>query len=159
MKLDNVNELKAKFSEKEWFDSVGYDNYGNTIVYTKYSCHETINDIPDYINGSHILVHFAVSKPSIKCKFVTEIKARSVIVDEKLSFEEFESQIDLLKLTNELDSLKNIYGTDVLESIFFEVHDGVNAITNISKDYTLVRESVDNLYNKYGFDVIYDQLS
>lgn len=159
MNLDYINKLKEELSKKEWFDDIGYDKCGNIIVYIKYSCHETINDIPDYIDGTHILVHFAASKPLIKCKFITEIKARSVIVDEKLSFEEFESQIDLLKLTNELDSLKNIYGTDVLESIFFEVHDGDNAITNISKDYPLVRESIDNLYNKYGFDVIYDQLN
>lgn len=159
MNLDYIRKLKEELSKKEWFDDIGYDKYGNIIVYIKYSCNETIYDIPDYIEGKHVLVHFAVSKPSVKCKFITEIKTRSVIIDEQLSFEEFESQIDLLKLTNELDSLKNIYGSDVLETIFFEVHDGVNAITNISKIYPIVRESIDNLYNKYGFDVIYDQFN
>lgn len=159
MNLDNINKLKEELSKKEWFDDIGHDKYGNVIVYIKYSCYETINNIPDYIDGAHILVHFAASKPSVKCKFITEIKTRSVIVDEQLSFEEFESQIDLLKLTNELDSLKNIYGDDVLEVIFFEVHDGKNAITNVSKTYPLVRESIDKLYNKYGFDVIYDQFN
>lgn len=153
------SELKNEFCQKEWFDDVGHDNYGNLIIYVKYHCNETIMSIPDYIDGVHILVHFAASKPVDKCKFVTQLKTNSVIVNEQLFFEEFESQIDLLKLTNELDSLKKICGAEVLETIFYESHDGKNAITNLSETYPLVRENIDHLYEKYGFDIIYEQFN
>lgn len=64
----------------------------------------------------------------------------------------------LRHLQNELDRLEKVCGSHTLQDIFYESHDGKNAVTNMSKHYVDVRKSMDKLIQEYGFDVIYEEL-
>jgi hypothetical protein len=74
--------------------------------------------------------------------------------------EEQERQLELSvrALTDELDRIERSCGSNVLQDIFYEVHDGTNAVTNLSARYPEVRQRVQKLYDKYGFDTIYEEL-
>lgn len=62
------------------------------------------------------------------------------------------------KLTEELDRLEKICGTNILADIFFEENDQVNAITNLSAKFPQVREKMHQLYQEYGFEILYNEL-
>lgn len=61
-------------------------------------------------------------------------------------------------LQNSLEKLEKDCGSFVLQDIFYEIHDGKNAVTNNSTRYPEVRKKLEKLYREYGFDVIYDEL-
>jgi len=137
--------LFNQFHTKDWFDSIGMDDYNRFVVYVKFMCQETLS-IPDKVNGKQVLVHYADSINSTKEKYI-----------EKLTFISSDD-LSVLNLKSKLNNLRKMSGSQYLESIFFEVHDGNNAITNLSHQYPEVRKEMEDLYNQYGFDVIYDDL-
>lgn len=174
--------LHDKYAGKDWFHSVGEDQYGRYVVYVKYMNHETLHDIPDYEGGVQVLVHFAASKLATRDQFVDkpqerkstypdgspcpydrEIDVQAVVVpspeptlDEVLTPEEEEKS--LRHLQTELDRLEKLCGSYTLNDIFYEIQDGKNAVTNMSARYPEVRTRLEKLYNQYGFDVIYEEL-
>lgn len=77
-----------------------------------------------------------------------------------VSAEEEEKQLELSvrALTDELDRLERLCGSNILQDIFYEVHDKTNAVTNLSAKFPEVRGRVERLYDKYGFDIIYEEL-
>jgi len=167
---------------KDWFYDIGVDPYGRYVVYVNFMCHETLHNIPDMVAGKQVLVHFAASKTATREQFVDtpapkfdlspsefiqkakEAQAQGIdigfgqIFDElpegKMSVEE----LSLRVLEDELDSLEKICGSNCLQDIFYEIQDGRNAVTNHSLRYPEVRERLEKLYTKYGFDVIYESL-
>jgi hypothetical protein len=52
-----------------------------------------------------------------------------------------------------------MYDKNLLENIFYEVHDGKNSITEYSAMVPQLREEMEKLYHIYGFDVLYEELS
>ena len=48
-------ELRQTYGSKDWYHSVGYDQYGRPVIYLKYECHETIYDIADYVQGKQLM--------------------------------------------------------------------------------------------------------
>ena len=170
--------LHDKYKDRDWFHSVGTDQYGRYVVYVKYMNHETLHDIPDSDGGVQILVHFAASKlataeqfmnkPGQKstypdgtpCPYDREIDVSAVVVepslDEVVGSEEEEKSIRHLQ--TELDRLEKQCGSYTLNDIFYEIQDGKNAVTNMSARYPEVRTRLEKLYDQYGFDVIYEEL-
>lgn len=67
--------LHDKYKDRDWFHSVGEDQYGRYVVYVKYMNHETLHDIPDYEAGTQVLVHFAASKLATKEQFMDRPQA------------------------------------------------------------------------------------
>jgi hypothetical protein len=65
---------------------------------------------------------------------------------------------DIGELIDELSRLEKICGSNTLQDIFYEIHDGKNAVTNLSDRYPLIKGSLQSLYDEYGFDVIYEEL-
>lgn len=157
-----MDELTNLFGTKEWFHSVGTDQYGRLVVYIKFMNHETLNDIPDRVDGKQVMVHFASSMTASRDQYtedLTKRKAPEPTLQEELdSVAEVESPVDLSELTNELDKLEKVCGSNILQDIFYEVHDGHNAVTNLSARYPVVRESLERLYSQYGFDIIYEEM-
>lgn len=162
--------LTDMFKDRDWFDSVGYDQYGRVVVYVKYMCHETLYDIPDTCEGKQVLSHFASSKNATREQFTNTQKPATLpvvtpapkleLVDEP-EIEELDSsflETDLSELCKALDKLERICGSNCLQDIFYEVHDGKNAVTNLSVKYPEVRAKLEQLYDEYGFDVIYEEL-
>lgn len=180
-------ELRQRYGDRDWFYDAGYDQYGRPVVYVKYENHETNFDIPDKIGGKQLLVHFAASvkfkkedffvksggngistlpayTPTPKVVAATVIKQPEPVVEdvvaEMVDTEEQERELELSVrvLTDELDRLEKLCGTHILQEIFYEVHDGKNKVTNMSARYPVVEQGVKKLYDKYGFDTIYEEL-
>jgi hypothetical protein len=76
-------------------------------------------------------------------------------VDDLTSADEDKS---LSHLIAELDKLERQCGSNTLQDIFYEIHDGNNAVTEWSKRYPDVRKTLEKLYQQYGFDVIYEEM-
>jgi hypothetical protein len=178
-------ELRQRYGDRDWFYDAGYDQYGRPVVYVKYENHETNYEIPDRIAGKQLLVHFADSVRAKKENFfgnpsgngistlpaytptpkiATVVKAPEPVIPdviaELVDTEEQERELELSvrALTDELDRLEKLCGTHILQEIFYEVHDGPNKVTNMSARYPVVQQGVKKLYDKYGFDTIYEEL-
>lgn len=176
--LSPEEELQAEFSGRPWFHSVGRDQYNRLVVYTNFMCHETLHDIPDKVAGIQVLVHFASSKtatreqftnvsPSAIQSFVSAAeKAQANGIDtgvgqaaeDVTEFAELMDEGSLRHLTDELDRLEKQCGSNILQDIFYEIHDKHNAVTNLSAKFPEVRRGLEKLFNQYGFDVIYEEL-
>lgn len=177
--------LAILYQDRDWYGDVGYDQFGRPVVYVKYECHETICNIVDRCGGKQVLVHLLAShtakandfmnkpqeagylltfKPSTECAVSKmSVSCESCLPDfnESLSDEEEEDrrlELSVQILTDELDRLERICGTNILGEIFFECHDKNNAVTNLSIKFPEVRRAMDKLYDQYGFDLLYDEL-
>ena len=172
--------LADQFGREDWFHSTGLDQYGRLVVYVKHMNHATLNDIPDWVGGKQVLVHFAGALTATREQFTSnpnapgatlkpyvplhdmELDVQVVVVapeeaeDDVAGAEEEEKSI--LYLQRELDKLEKACGSYTLQNIFYEVQDGKNAVTDDSERYPLVRKSLERLYELYGFDVIYEEL-
>jgi hypothetical protein len=178
-KQEGMDQLNEMYKAKEWYHSVGLDQYGRIVVYVKFMNHETLHDIPDNMGKHQVLVHFAGSKLATREQFVSmpqapgasfvqaakEAQANGVdtsvgqmldVVTEVAGTEEEEKSI--LYLQKELERLEKICGSYTLQDIFYEIQDGKNAVTNMSARYPEVHTRLLKLYNLYGFDVIYEEL-
>jgi hypothetical protein len=80
------------------------------------------------------------------------------LVDKEEIEQDRQLELSVKVLTDELDSLERICGSNVLGEIFFETHDKHNAVTNSSSKYPEVRKRLEKLYDTYGFDLLYEQL-
>lgn len=159
--------LISKFKGRDWFDSVGQDKSGRLVVYVKYMCEETTNDIPRQVAGINVLVHFATSKNIKKELYAHKgFKPKEVILpevedldnDDVEFIEEPNTPLDLRELVAELDRLEKLSSSNLMQDIFYEVHDGVNAVTNLSNKFPEVRRGMEKLYDQYGFDLIYENM-
>lgn len=180
---EGVEFLTNLFKGKDWFHSVGKDQYGRYVVYCHYMCHETLHNVPDQVGGKQVLTHFAASMLATRETFTTspaptlqkfELSASELIqkareaqaqgIDTGLlsTMDEdthavFED-LSVRHLEDELDKLEKICGSNCLQDIFYEIRDAHNAVTNHSVRYPEVRSRLEKLYNEYGFDVIYESL-
>jgi len=160
--------LHEQFKDREWFHSVGRDQYNRLVVYIKFSCHETLHDVPDRVEGIQVLCHFSGSKTATATQFASSPTAQPVpapklelLIQEEDDVEELDSSLlesDLSELCKKLDYLERQCGSNCLQDIFYEVHDGKNSVTNLSAKYPEVRRVLEELYDEYGFDVIYEEL-
>lgn len=174
--LARIKILHSQFSERDWFHSVGQDKSGRLVVYVKYMCDETTHDIPRQVDNVNVLVHFATSKdinPELFAHKGFKSKKVAVLdtVAERLatlklagddsdddSILEPDASLDLRELISELDRLEKVCGSNIMQDIFYEVHDGANAVTNLSSKFPDVRHCMDNLYQQFGFDLIYENM-
>lgn len=176
---EGLKTLANKYSHQPWYDSVGLDKYGRYVVYVHIMNMEIMQTVEPSLNGKQVLMHYASSKPENMKKYITEYNLNRTslpavtkdfldeLIDERtqknpnfpqMVDEAAESIIDIDELVIELDRLEKICGVNGLESIFYEVHDGNNAVTNLGARYPEVKKSIQKLYNKYGFDIIYEEL-
>jgi len=162
-------QLRINFGNRDWFHSVDKDKSGRLVVYVKYMCDETTYDIPRQIEGVNVLVHFAGSKNIKKELYAHKgFKPKEVFVSEAVEdlgtsddvefIEEPNTPLDLRELVAELDRLEKMSGSNIMQDIFYEVHDGINAVTNLSSKFPDVRRGMDKLYHQYGFDLIYENM-
>lgn len=162
--LGRIKLLHSQFSDRDWFHSVGQDR-NRLVIYVKYMCDETANDIPRQVDGVNVLVHFATSKdinPDLFAHkgFKSKTDPLSIIEDlgENEEIEEVNAPLNLRDLVDELDRLEKMCGSHIMQDIFYEVHDGSNAVTNLSSKFPDVRKGMDKLYQEYGFDLIYENM-
>jgi len=95
--------------------------------------------------------------------FVGAMDAEGIAILDRLAEQEEaererELELSVRALTDELDRLERICGSNILQDIFYEVQDGKNAVTNLSAKFPEVRQRMEKLHAKYGFDIIYEEL-
>lgn len=146
--ISHLTELYSKF---DWFDSVGFDKYGRYVVYTKIINQDIMSLVIQKYNNKQVLLAFDHAKPGTKNKYINVIN-----LSKEDSDNIFTDELDLNKLINSLNRLKKACKISILENIFYEIHDGKNALTNLSKRYPSVRRELEELFNVYGFDLIYE---
>lgn len=165
---DGMNTLSDLCKGKDWFFDIGTDSIGRYVVYVKYMNMETMTLIPNSIGDKQVLVHFAGSLTSKREQFINDSNARKEyvpisiqkplevdILDELSGDTEEKSTV---YLQNELERLEKVCGSFTLQDVFYEIHDGKNAVTNMSARYPEVRTGLERLFDQYGFDVIYEEL-
>lgn len=174
MKKDEVvSWLTNLCQDKDWFHSVGFDQYGRAVVYVKYMDGDVLRFVPDWTEDhKQVLCHFAASAPNAKNELISKPHPQSNIVGftvEDIEFftgtlpmhslaQEKKPEVNVRALTDELDRLEKSCGTNVLQDVFYETHDKGNAVTNLSARFPEIRQRMQKLYDKYGFDVIYNEL-
>lgn len=160
--LTPEEQLHAQFEGRPWYHSVGRDEYNRLVVYTNYMCHETLHDVPDRVEGIQVLTHFIASKLARADQFTNNntnnVPTIPAPPDSMEELDSSELEVDLNELCRDLDRLEKKCGANILMDIFFEVHDGKNAVTNLASRYPEVKEGLQRLYDSYGFDVIYNEL-
>ena len=81
--------LHDKYKDRDWFHSVGEDQYKRYVVYVKYMNHETLHDIPDRVEGVQVLVHFAASKTATREQFVSMPQAPGATLKPSITVGDF----------------------------------------------------------------------
>jgi hypothetical protein len=168
---ERIVGLTNKLSKCTWFDSVALDKLNRLVVYVHTDGTEVMTTVPDYFEGQRVIVALATSKPGIRSKYVTEhvfgtsfdlstLKKHVALlkVDPPQMEELKEKELDINDLIAELDSLEKICGSNILQDIFYQVHDGKNAVTNLGSRFPDVYERMFLLYEDFGFDLIYNEL-
>lgn len=170
----NINEsmdlLSKMFKHNDWFFDIEIDKNNNLVMYTHWMNGEILKQVPSDIEGHQVFLHFSSAKLAKREDFVNiapiplvNIKALDVTSDAEYLGQEVELsssnlELDLSDLIKNLDSLEKICGTNILQDIFYEIHDEPNNVTNLSAKFPEIRKSLENLYDRYGFDIIYEEL-
>ncbi len=150
--------------DKPWFHSTDTDASGRIIVYVTYIDKDVLASVPNTLDGKQVLVHFAGAKLATREKFTNVITHGFTYPDNSPSLCDRdidtpeEEDADLAHLISELDRLERLCGSNTLQDLFYETHDGDNAVTNQSKFFPEIRSALEKIYNQYGFDVIYNEL-
>jgi hypothetical protein len=162
--------LRKQFQNKEWFYDVGVDQYGRYVVYVHHMNMESMTTVPDKFDGKQVLCHFAGYKTATREHFTQDKPKVSSfednipfdlirdVTDEAELIDDPGTPLDLNSLIKELDRLERMSGSNIMQDIFYEVHDKNNAVTNLSAKFPEVREAMERLYQRYGFDVIYENM-
>lgn len=161
--IEAIKHLTEQYSHYDWFDHVDLDSRQRYVVYVKFMNEETIAVSQQNLDGVPVLTAWATSKPSyVKAKYNT-VKTLSELrpytppaPDAPPVVELDEDALD--DLVFELDRLERLCGSKSLQDIFYEIHDGRNAVSNVSDKFPYVRSCMNKLYDTFGFDVIYEEL-
>jgi len=160
---EKFDELSNQLKTRDWFYDISRDKYGRVVVYALWMSGDILSEVPHTLCGKQVLLHFANIRKEEDHKMVSlsdlhindyeeDREAKEAVVE---TTDEITS---LSELTNKLDKLEKICGTNTLGDIFFESHDGKNAVTNWSAKFPDIRKDMDKLLNKFGFDVLYEEL-
>lgn len=185
---EGIKLLVEKYSTNDWYDSVGLDKYGRYVVYVTTMNYEVMTTVQQSLEGKQVLINYASSKPENLKKYSVSYDWNRPAVNKEIPFDPFArdprvgelsledltklqapaappikyvDDIDIINLDEliaELDRLERVCGSHGLQDIFYEVHDGKNAVTNLGSKYPDVKRDMHRLYDRYGFDIIYEEL-
>jgi len=171
---EGLRELEILLDPYDWFCEV----VAEARRYVVYVSHmNAIQDtvIPDFVQGHQVVVHFAASAPDAKNDFVNQVSTRLPAyvpsIEEKVDYipdlddaaaaayhDSLGKPETINLLCRELDRLEKQCGSNILQDIFYEIHDNKNAVTNLRSKFPDVHQGLMKLYNEYGFDTIYEEL-
>lgn len=157
---EGMIQLSQFCKGKDWFFDIGTDACNNYVVYAKFMNQEMLTNIPREMAGKRVLVHFAAAKLASKVQFTEQYSWRTLPAEplEDVVQEEVVEENSIQYLQESLDYLEKQCSSNILQNIFYEIHDGRNAVTNLSGKFPDVHQVLFKLYNQYGFDQIYEEL-
>jgi hypothetical protein len=123
-----MEELK----DKDYFVNFE-ESKDKIIVYVKYMNSKVLSEIPIKFNNKNVFVHYSDFKEA-----------------KKVNFQEFDLK-NISARAREIDP-------ELLKTIFYEINDGDDAITNVKDEYIEIYNLIKPVYDKYGFDVTHDAL-
>lgn len=153
---ESLTTVRELCHGKDWFHDVLPGDHDRIIVCVNRMDNEAHTLIPDFVNKHQVLVHYASYYSVEKDKFTEKLSSPAMA--SKPGFVDDVEDPDLDHLIKELDRLERICGSNILQDIFYEIHDGKNAVTNLSVKFPEVRSGLEKLFEVFGFDVIYDEL-
>jgi hypothetical protein len=173
----DLDWLQTLCANQDWYVGVEQVPYQRYVVYAEYIDSQVLRFVPDLTpSGKQVLCHFAASSKDSKTQYLNKVEnsfALRKFVESSLPVDKNEVEIDEIAdtpeqeealelnvrlLTDELDRLEKICGTNILGEIFFEVHDKENAVTNLGSKYPEVKQRMQKLYDQFGFDILYGEL-
>jgi hypothetical protein len=171
---EGLKELEILLDPYDWFYEVVAEAR-RYVVYVTYMDSTQDTAIPDFVQGKQVVCHFASAAPGAKNEYLSKPQLNTyhtlplLVPDSSGSVvqDDLESCISQLKdvevpnvatLCHALDKLEKEVGSNILQDIFYEIHDGSNAVTSLGSRYPDVQASMKRLYDEYGFDTIYNEL-
>jgi hypothetical protein len=158
-KNEAMQHLTNLLKDYDWFTGVDLCPQTKRVtVYTKYMDKSVYAAVPNMLGTLQIMLAFEGyrSGGNYKNDLTKTNHVTKPLIEDVSAYAELVNEGP--ELIPELDRLEKICGSNMLQDIFYEVHDGKNAVTNLSSRYPEVREALDVLYANYGFDVIYEEL-
>ena len=160
-----ADELLSSFKDKPWFHSIVPDKSGRLAVLVKEMNLTVLQEIPSFKNNIQILVHFAPPTPPV-------VSNQTLYVNQEDILEELEDddlfEIDDTAVTpvarkpealmNSIDELIGQSNYNIVSDIFYEIHDGSNAVTNLSVKKPEIKAALEKLYLEFGFQAIEKEL-
>ena len=176
---EDLRQLEVLLDPYDWFYEV-IAEANRYVVYVHYMDASQDAIIPYLFHDKQVVVHFASSITVSADDFINKPEEKQYSPFARVPFVRvspqdmewlrgtsqptLEEEIEGADVPNdnylccELDRLEKQCGSNVLESIFYEEHDGKNCVTNLSIKYPEVRQSIHQLYIEYGFNAIYNEL-
>lgn len=136
---EQTQKIQELLSKYDWFCGTDTDQLSRLIVYVDYMSAFVLSKIPDSVDNTQVLLHFD--------------KSRKVSNDPIVLYQEEKS------IAKQLLELSLTCPIEEVEHIFYEVHDGGNAVTASSVNYPDARLTIENLYDSYGFDVLHEEIT
>ncbi len=172
-----LSTLNQKMFYYDWYAkkvAVNTMLYNSIVVYAHRIDAAVYAAVPDKIGNWDVRVHFfasynanadtfKVAPKTLLEQFATKVgtvptgmlAATSLTPPVEEVTELTEEDFDV---SEEVWQLSKQCGWDALEEIFYEIHDGPNAITERSKDFPGVAASIKELYDLVGFDVLAEEI-
>lgn len=138
--MHQLDLLKENFIGTDWFYDTGLDNFNRPVVYVHYMNSDIFAQIR--AKTQEAIIHYSSYS---KCKKENYI-------------EHLNPELELDHLNDQIRYLTSICKKSLLQDIFYEVHDGSDAVTNFSSALSDVRQILEDLYNTYGYDLLYERL-
>jgi hypothetical protein len=163
-----IDQLTENLTPYNWFaGKVMQDPSANNsvIVYVHYMSGDVLQIVPDKIDGVGVAVHFLSSCPTEIKDYVNRVNVSSMpkldkFVGTRVPLSAVPKEVrDEPNLQEILWNLTRECGRDNLISVFFEVHDGDDAVTNVSEEYPMVRKAMEKLYVETDCETLMDALN
>jgi hypothetical protein len=171
---EGLRQLETLLDPYDWFYEVCAEDR-RYVVYVSYMDGSQDTIIPDWMHGKQVVVHFASNSPGATNSYVNQVSTRLPLYtptsEEKVDIipdlddeeavayhQKLGDTEDVNLLCRALDRLEKDCGSNILQDIFYEIHDGKNAVTNLRSKFPDVHQGLLKLYNEYGFDTIYNEL-
>jgi hypothetical protein len=148
------DKLKENLTKEIWFKDIKLNN-NKIFVYVSHLSEDILktDKIPDFVESKQVLVHFDISNKKADT-YIEKLSTPGIKPEEVLEAHDE----DIEELTSYLDEFKKDLSLNIVEDIFYEVHDDKNKLTNFGSKYPNVLEKMTYLYNKFGFNLIVDYL-
>jgi len=158
---EGLRELETLLDPYDWFYEAAAEAH-RYVIYVNYMDKSQDSIIPDKMHGKQVVVHFTRSKTVTAQDYLVGNKPVAISWDgiptlARLNDDDIDVP-NLNELCRELDRLEKQCGSNILQDIFYEIHDKKNAVTNLGARYPEVQSAMKRLYDEYGFDTIYNEL-
>lgn len=152
-----MDNLINNFKDKAWFHSIGKDQYGRYIVYVNSMTPEVMELVPPKFDNKQVLTHFANSIVN-QSEFINQVSLNKTLDRSPILATEEESMEDIIW------ALRRECGTDNLMDILNEIHEQSTGRSNMfltdnSKEFPEVRKELEDLYEEFGLDVLFEQIN